>query len=670
MASVKLDPDNLDAHLRNSFGLPSNYYDFSEPILDARLQLEQCEASIKLANSIIEEQKAKLFELKRRKQTLEHTIEGYQSLDAPIRQLPLEILQEIFEFVGVSEGHILIFKSGDNFPDELTTRIPPLCLSHVCSAWRSLSLSTPGLWTTIEAILDSWNTSSIFDFILRNSQNQNTPLDITLRMSSGVRWWSSSDSGIIPLRSITAHSHRFRQLTLQLHPSIYHHPVFSHVQGHLGRLHSLCILTLERPDSVSATGYLEPDIGDLFLDAPRLKEFRTDLSDLRLIRLPGGQLTKISLGLSYRTAEILSSCLFFCTNLEELELETSEDEKDINFETPAMTMKNVDTLSLKMDSLIPFFAENSVSAAKGDNFAVARLVFSMLTLPRLEKLKIAAYDWHYPDDEPGEVPDHEPFHLYELGNEWEGPDQLVQSQIQIPGSELVEANEVASSTRRLSDWPRELVKPFLERSKCTITSLSLLHLRGLRDEEVIEFLQMLPSLEHLQIYERHTELKELALEESDSKSGSNLDPSGEGKPQRTSREDDGRVVTRTFIRCFQHKNRHPQEHYQNQAADVSKQGPSFSDSTSRGFLPKLVTLKLAVNSQHFEQIYNEIVLLLSSGDEIQVCNSRSDDETSSSPTGTTAVELYENVNIDHGWDACEDEMGDYPEPILRTRMMI
>jgi len=638
MTPIDLDPDDLARHLRNCFGVPSDYYNLSKPILDARLQLQQCESSIKLTRLVIEEQEARLAELKKQKQTLQRTIEGYKSLSAPIRRLPLEIVQSIFKFVCSAEGHILLVKpdpdqseydadNGTDIEPELVTRIPPLRLSHVCSAWRSLSLSTPSLWSTMQVILDAWRTSPIFDFLLSISQPYNAPLNLIIRMFSGVRWWSSSDPGIKPLKSLTAHSHRFSQLTLQVHPSIYRHPVFFHIQGNLPLLSSLCVLTLENPEAESA-GYADPDVGDLFLDAPKLREFRTNLSDLRLIRLPGGQLSKISLELSHHTAEILSRCLFFCTNLEELELETSESDEEISFGVPGVTAGGVQTLRLGINS-------SSGDSGKGDNFAIARLVFGMLTLPRLEKLHITGYEsdseFLYDGPDGSYYPD------YELESERE---DLVQTQNpELADSSAPSGHSDTPSLTWKSDWPRELIGPFLERSRCMITSLSLLHLHGPTDEEVLELLWMLPSLEHLEIYERNTGILDLDI---DTVIPSPYPEGGE------IRSGERRVITKTFMQSFSRvhdADRHTASH---------SASPS-SKLASDVFLPNLMILKLAVSSQHLEEITEEALLLLSHDPD---------------RSGTlTTLQLYENYDYDYQAYGDLDEGLGYPEPVLRTRIV-
>ncbi|KAK0471659.1 hypothetical protein IW261DRAFT_1344264 [Armillaria novae-zelandiae] len=62
----------------------------------------------------------------------------YHSFIAPIQQLPNEILSEIFLFACTVMSDSVDIVSG-----------VPWVLSHVCSLWRSICLSSPHLWSTI-----------------------------------------------------------------------------------------------------------------------------------------------------------------------------------------------------------------------------------------------------------------------------------------------------------------------------------------------------------------------------------------------------------------------------------------------------------------------------------------------------------------------------------------
>ncbi|KAK0443203.1 hypothetical protein EV421DRAFT_2035503 [Armillaria borealis] len=62
----------------------------------------------------------------------------YRSLIAPVRRLPNEILSEIFSLTCTDMSDSIDVIKG-----------PPWVLSHVCSLWRSICLSSPRLWSTV-----------------------------------------------------------------------------------------------------------------------------------------------------------------------------------------------------------------------------------------------------------------------------------------------------------------------------------------------------------------------------------------------------------------------------------------------------------------------------------------------------------------------------------------
>ncbi|KAG7440585.1 uncharacterized protein BT62DRAFT_822915, partial [Guyanagaster necrorhizus] len=59
----------------------------------------------------------------------------YRYFIAPIRRVPNEILSEIFSFTCADMSDSVDIVSG-----------APWVLSHVCSLWRSICLSSPRLW--------------------------------------------------------------------------------------------------------------------------------------------------------------------------------------------------------------------------------------------------------------------------------------------------------------------------------------------------------------------------------------------------------------------------------------------------------------------------------------------------------------------------------------------
>ncbi|KAJ6578615.1 hypothetical protein B0H10DRAFT_2101374, partial [Mycena sp. CBHHK59/15] len=75
-----------------------------------------------------------LDELAEERDRLSAFVDAHQALISPVRRLPLDIIQEIFVAC---------------LPKHAT---PPILLGRICSAWRSISLSTPRLWASLHVV--------------------------------------------------------------------------------------------------------------------------------------------------------------------------------------------------------------------------------------------------------------------------------------------------------------------------------------------------------------------------------------------------------------------------------------------------------------------------------------------------------------------------------------
>jgi hypothetical protein len=69
------------------------------------------------------------------------------SIVYPVLTLPSEITSEIFICC-------LPTSSTDVERNAVDPHAPPMLLSHVCQAWREITLSTPALWATIDLDMD------------------------------------------------------------------------------------------------------------------------------------------------------------------------------------------------------------------------------------------------------------------------------------------------------------------------------------------------------------------------------------------------------------------------------------------------------------------------------------------------------------------------------------
>ncbi|KDQ49232.1 hypothetical protein JAAARDRAFT_115133, partial [Jaapia argillacea MUCL 33604] len=82
----------------------------------------------------IRELRVQLQILEERRDVVQGRCFNLKSLSAPIRRLPSDVLLEIF-------NHTLSYGCSNTMYEPF-----PVLLTHVCSYWRHLALSTPTLW--------------------------------------------------------------------------------------------------------------------------------------------------------------------------------------------------------------------------------------------------------------------------------------------------------------------------------------------------------------------------------------------------------------------------------------------------------------------------------------------------------------------------------------------
>ena len=118
--------------------LNTNYAPLDEELQEISRILVEPQARLAKMNDEIERAQATLDELERQRDKLVRHIDQYRALTSPIRRIPREILQEIF-----------INCLPTDRPAVMSEREAPLLIGRVCSGWRSISQSTPELWTSV-----------------------------------------------------------------------------------------------------------------------------------------------------------------------------------------------------------------------------------------------------------------------------------------------------------------------------------------------------------------------------------------------------------------------------------------------------------------------------------------------------------------------------------------
>ncbi|KAJ7134884.1 hypothetical protein C8R44DRAFT_437146 [Mycena epipterygia] len=103
-------------------------------IVEPTLRLER------LDDEIAEMQKA-IDKLTAERDALAVYVDGHKALISPVRQLPVDIIQEIFTACIPTHRNCVMSASE-----------APVLLGRICSSWRTLSLSTPRLWARLHVV--------------------------------------------------------------------------------------------------------------------------------------------------------------------------------------------------------------------------------------------------------------------------------------------------------------------------------------------------------------------------------------------------------------------------------------------------------------------------------------------------------------------------------------
>ncbi|PPQ87236.1 hypothetical protein CVT25_004087 [Psilocybe cyanescens] len=121
---AKLLHSNEDPSKRTIFEIKEILQEPSRVLLANELELQRLEQAI--------------LALKKDQERIHDFIKPYNTILAPIRRMPADILHEIFY-------HCL---SSHRFPI-MDASEAPLLLTHICSSWRSIALSSPRLWAKV-----------------------------------------------------------------------------------------------------------------------------------------------------------------------------------------------------------------------------------------------------------------------------------------------------------------------------------------------------------------------------------------------------------------------------------------------------------------------------------------------------------------------------------------
>ncbi|KAJ7090874.1 hypothetical protein B0H15DRAFT_248071 [Mycena belliarum] len=131
--------------------LGTNYCPPDEEVTEIKTLLVGPTLRLKrLADEITEMQKV-INKLAAERAELSAYVEAHKALISPVRRLPLDVMQEIFVACLPIHRNCV-----------MSAREAPILLGRICSAWRTLSLSTPRLWASLHIVEPSrpWELSA------------------------------------------------------------------------------------------------------------------------------------------------------------------------------------------------------------------------------------------------------------------------------------------------------------------------------------------------------------------------------------------------------------------------------------------------------------------------------------------------------------------------------
>ncbi|KAF8155345.1 hypothetical protein K438DRAFT_1862641 [Mycena galopus ATCC 62051] len=121
--------------------LGTNYCPTDEEVLEISSLLVDSTFRLKNLDDKIADLQQALDKLVEERDGLGAYMESHKALISPVRRLPLDIIEEIF---------VACLPTHRNCVTSATEA--PLLLGHICSAWRSISLSTPQLWASLHLV--------------------------------------------------------------------------------------------------------------------------------------------------------------------------------------------------------------------------------------------------------------------------------------------------------------------------------------------------------------------------------------------------------------------------------------------------------------------------------------------------------------------------------------
>ncbi|TRM69082.1 hypothetical protein BD626DRAFT_472855 [Schizophyllum amplum] len=166
-------------------------------------ELHQLQVEVRRLEETVRRLQRQMVALSEEKTCLEDQASLCQAITSPIRRLPTEIMVDIFTLVLDNRGLI-----GDDLHS----------LSTTCCAWRTVALTTPRLWSTINIgsggflLHDQRRIDALVRVQLQRSADR--PIDLEIVVDNGSHYEALASSSEA-WRSVCTQSHRWKTVAFQ-----------------------------------------------------------------------------------------------------------------------------------------------------------------------------------------------------------------------------------------------------------------------------------------------------------------------------------------------------------------------------------------------------------------------------------------------------------------------
>ncbi|KAJ7442977.1 hypothetical protein FB451DRAFT_1376808 [Mycena latifolia] len=352
--------------------LGTNYCPQDEEIAQIQTFLIEPTLRLKRLDDEIDVLQKALDKLAEERTGISAYVDAHKALISPVRRLPLDIIQEIFTACLPTHRNCVT-----------SALEAPVLLGCICSSWRSISLSTPRLWSRLHIVEPQLHSVNRPDFLEKKlaqrletakmwlGRSGNCPLSISLQCDDHSSPWGSQNHlipALLPFASRWEHI-SFKVLLSSL-------GIVSHLTD--ADVPMLKSVSINMPFRHTEDAVRLDSFG--FLGAPELSSFSFEGGSLSPLELPlhWGGLINLSITTAWSaqgpvTSETALQLLSRCPQLRtcRLFIDDPDDIVSSGLENPILELSFLHTLDL----------------ACGTVQAVCRL-FGSVSFPQLRNLKL------------------------------------------------------------------------------------------------------------------------------------------------------------------------------------------------------------------------------------------------------------------------------------------